>query len=451
MMQDKKQNIDQTPQDESTEEYSFLKETIKFHKSRKRHILWRMIRFVILGLLFGVLMSFSFYMMRPFMERIFTTAEDPPRITFPDLTEDTTPTPPDTSETNPPPSTDETTEPDGDDTIDGEIVVEIPPLTSQQYQELLQSLFADMQELNHSIVMIHAVDPDTILVYDNEITTGASTAVIVYETEDEILLLADNSLLSGNNEWSATFVDRQAYPVTIKMEDANRGLVIFRVDRDLLTESTRESMRVATMGNSQLMGRGDFVMALGNIHGMGNGVAYGILSSREFLISFADSRHTILTTDIPASSQGNGALFNRRGELIGLILPRLNIGNNTNTANAIAITGLRNVITLLSNGEPIPFVGVQGMAITENVSELSGLPIGMFISSILTDSPAMDAGLQNGDIITSFNGITILNTNMFQHELLQQNVGDSIRIEAKRRGNDGYVPIEFDVVLGVFR
>jgi len=453
MQNPKQDHKNESHQNESqpTEEYNFLHETIKLHNTNKRYLVWRVFRFIILGIFFGMFACIGFYTLQPVMQNLFHTQEEPPRITLPPLTEDptvTNPEDPGDSSTTAPPHVDDNSV--GDDTSQGDVIVEIPPMTQAQYLELLDDVGERAVELGESIVMIHAIDSESNLQYENDIITQSSTGVIVYKTDDVILIVADNSLSSNHTSWMVTFANNKVYHATLRQQDLNRGLAIYQVLRSEVSEDTYESISVVNMGNSQSMRRGDFVLALGNLSGLGNGFSFGMITTREYRISFVDSRHSVLTTDIPAAQEGSGALFNQRGELVGFILPRLNLSVDTNTANAVGVTGLRSVIEFLSNNEAVPYVGVQGMTISEQVYESTGIPVGMFITNIITDSPAMRAGLQNGDVITRFHNVVIQSMNMFQLELLSMNVGDTVQVEAMRRGADGYEPIVFTVTLGVY-
>ena len=70
----------------------------------------------------------------------------------------------------------------------------------------------------------------------------------------------------------------------------------------------------------------------------------------------------------------------------------------------LAISQIKELIETLSNNQSIVYMGVTGETITPQISEKKGIPKGVFVESVEVDSPAMQAGIQNADVITEVNG-----------------------------------------------
>ena len=66
----------------------------------------------------------------------------------------------------------------------------------------------------------------------------------------------------------------------------------------------------------------------------------------------------------------------------------------------LAISQIKELIETLSNNQSIVYMGVTGETITPQISEKKGIPKGVFVESVEVDSPAMQAGIQNADVIT---------------------------------------------------
>lgn len=93
-------------------------------------------------------------------------------------------------------------------------------------------------------------------------------------------------------------------------------------------------------------------------------------------------------------------------------------------------------------------MGVTGETITPQISEKKGIPKGVFVESVEVDSPAMQAGIQNADVITEVNGEKIESMKEYQQQLKACNSGDTIKVKAMRQATEGYVEVTFDVTLG---
>lgn len=65
----------------------------------------------------------------------------------------------------------------------------------------------------------------------------------------------------------------------------------------------------------------------------------------------------------------------------------------------ITISDLRKLIEQLSNNEDLIYLGVRGQDISSSLSQKTGIPTGIYVNSVEEDSPAMNAGFQNGDVI----------------------------------------------------
>ena len=156
----------------------------------------------------------------------------------------------------------------------------------------------------------------------------------------------------------------------------------------------------------------------------------------------------MLATDIPLSSDGTGVLFNMDGEVIGMISASIWDEKKGSTANAYAISDIKSTIELLANGTPVPFAGIHGTTVTKTIQDSRGIPAGIYVIDVDTDSPAMQAGIQSGDVITKVNGKEVSSIMSFRQVLLDTEAGGQVRFTGLRQGAEGYVEIDFDVTIG---
>ena len=144
---------------------------------------------------------------------------------------------------------------------------------------------------------------------------------------------------------------------------------------------------------------------------------------------------------------GTGILFNLDGEVIGMISPSVWEDAGSGTANAFAISDLKSVIEILANDESVPYIGIYGTTVTADLQE-QGMPAGIYVVDVDPESPAMEAGIQSGDIICEAAREKVASLGSYQSAVLKSKKGDMIKIRGQRRGADGYVDVDFTVTVG---
>ena len=82
---------------------------------------------------------------------------------------------------------------------------------------------------------------------------------------------------------------------------------------------------------------------------------------------------------------------------MGVIAQSFSGEADTGVVTALSISDLRKLIEQLSNNEDLIYLGVRGQDISSSLSQKTGIPTGIYVNSVEEDSPAMNAGIQNGD------------------------------------------------------
>ena len=450
--------------EEQKEQYSFLRETIKTKQVNKLKFLGGLARMAFFGIVFGIFASFSFFSLRPAWESRFQEPElPPPPIVLPAHEEEepqiVLPEEPleedeevngeiDVEEDYEDGSEDES----GDgDISEGDMETDMPidiiiELTPEHYHEMMEGLREIALEAAGSVVLLRGIREPVDWLFGTGSIDSVATGVVVWENEQELLILTSASIVAGFDQWAITFANDSQYEATLFRQDRNLGLAIFSVLLESISEETKENVEVRTLMTG-LIGRGDTVIAVGNLSGHGHQFAFGRLTARGYLETIPDRNFTILATDIAVSPRGTGMLFNQRGDVIGMILPNIGPVPDSPSANAMAMTDVREIIQHLLRGESIPYVGIYGYTIDEQISEFLSIPKGVFVTQVVMDSPAMGAGILNGDVIVQVGEIETLTMQAYQRALLEHNVGDTIVFRGRRHGAVGYEDIEFEVVL----
>jgi S1-C subfamily serine protease len=106
------------------------------------------------------------------------------------------------------------------------------------------------------------------------------------------------------------------------------------------------------------------------------------------------------------------------------------------------------MIEKLSNGSRKAGLGIHGLDITESISENNNLPMGIYVTSVEMDSPAMNAGIQAGDIIVSTNGTETLTMHQLASVLNQAEPGDTGNLKIMRQTSGAYEEMAVEITFG---
>lgn len=408
---------------ETGEEFSFLQETVKTKKkSRKRRML-QYVRIMLYGIIFGIFACCSFFALKPWAERTFH--QDKTKVTIPANDE-------------------ETVKEDSNGQID-EVQTDTET-DAEHYEAMLDSMYSVAREAEKSIVSIQATEKDDWAA--NEESMKRVSGVIVGENAKELLIFTDGTVCENASQWKVKFIDNSEYDAILKKRDKNRNIAVLSVEKKNISNATECAIQVASLGNSNACKQGQVVIALGNMFGYEDGLSYGVISSKSQEAVFDDSQCQVISTDISLSQEGTGILVNLNGEVLGLIRSNMWKDVESATANALAISDLKTVLEMLLNGESVPYLGAYGSAVTEEISEQQNIPTGVYITHVQEDSPAMAAGIQNGDVIQEIKGMTVTGTASYAKAVEKCKAGETIKVRGQRRGNGGYVDVTYNVTIG---
>lgn len=423
MEEHKNSRMEQKPREETEEgypEYSFIQETIKKEKGAVRKGLFRMAGF---GLVFGVSACVSFSALKPAMDSIFK--ENPEKVTIP-------------AEEEPAEDIPEETEPE-------EVVQQT--LDADSYRQMQRSLTSIAVKANRSVVEVVGVEETLDWMAETSDYKTSVSGVIVADNGRELLILGKSSVVKGAQKLLVIFNDGSSCPAVLKKSDGNLGLGIFAVNRSEIKDATWAQIETAVLGSSNAVSKGDVAIVIGKPFGYAGAMGFGSIASGKNTLDLADGQYRLINTDIAGSKNGSGFIVNLQGEVIALIDQGTAEEGSTELVTGYGITDIKTVIEQLSNGKGVPYIGIYGVDVTEEIEE-QGIPKGLYVKNVDADSPAMAAGIQSGDVIMSVGDVNVQTYTAYHQALTASSVGSEVKITGQRQGADGYVDIEFNVTIG---
>ena len=288
-------------------------------------------------------------------------------------------------------------------------------------------------------------------------STSVGSGIIIGQTDSELLILTNNHVVEGNEKLTVSFVDNESVEANVKGTDSTKDLAVVAVKISDVKDSTMDEIAVATMGDSSKLEVGEQVIAIGNALGYGQSVTSGIVSATERTLEGYEGG-TLIQTDA-AINPGNsgGALLNSNGEVIGINTAKVATDSVEGMGYAIPISDASDTIQNLMNQETKTkvseaeqgYLGIQGVDVSDESAKMYNMPTGVYISDVVKNGGAQQAGLTKGSVITGLEGTTISDMNSLKEQLQYYRVGDKVKVTVQVPGNNGeYTEKTVEVTLG---
>jgi serine protease Do len=225
---------------------------------------------------------------------------------------------------------------------------------------------------------------------------GAGSGVIISTNG---YILTNNHVVEGAKGITVTLSDKQEYKAKVVGRDPKTDLAIVKIE-------PKGTLPAASLGDSDQLKVGEWVLAIGNPFGLSNTVTSGIVSAKGRVIGAGPYDDFIQTDASINPGNSGGPLFNMKGEVIGIntaILPQgqgIGFAIPVNTAKAL-------IPQLESKGKVTRgYLGVNIQSITPELAKALKLKEtkGALVADVVEGSPAEKAGVQRGDVIVAYNG-----------------------------------------------
>ena len=284
---------------------------------------------------------------------------------------------------------------------------------------------------------------------------GAGSGFIVAKTKDNLMIATNNHVVSDATSLTVGFVDDTTAKATVVGTDSSADLAVISVKIKDIKDSTASKIKVATLGSSDDLKVGEEVVAIGNALGYGQSVTTGVVSAKNREVSLTDGTMNLLQTDA-AINPGNsgGVLINMDGQVVGINNAKLEDTSVEGMGYAIPITTAKTILTDLMNANSVStkdaaFLGVVGRDINESYSSALGIPSGIYVSQVVSGSPAEKAGISAGDVITKFEGNNVSTMSGLKEKLVLKKANTKVKITFKRANQSGtYEEKTVTVTLG---
>lgn len=291
-------------------------------------------------------------------------------------------------------------------------------------------------------------------------STSCGSGIIVGQDDTYLYIATNNHVVDGANSLTVQFCNDTTVSAEIKGQDSATDLAVVRVAIANIDSDTMSAIKVATLGDSNSLLVGESCIAIGNALGYGQSVTTGVISAVNREVSVSDeSSGTSYTSELiqtdAAINPGNsgGALLNTNGEVIGINSVKYSSTEVEGIGYAIPIDTAAPIINQLITQEKVDeadsaYLGIKGVDVSSDVAQTYNMPTGIYVAQVVENSAAAQAGIRQGDIITSFDGREITSMQSLSETLEYYAAGTEVAITVQRANNGQYEEQNITVILG---
>ena len=425
---------------EKKNDRDFISEKIVRPAPSRKQVGTRMATAACAGVIFGVVSAVCFVLTRPILEQL--SAGNRPTTSAISIPKDELESPVEAIENERVAETE--TEP-VEEMV--QTALEKYRYTVDDLNSMLNSLRGKAQTADKSVVVVHSVQQNTDW-FDNPVeTTGLYAGMIIAKTSQELLVLTPEAAVEQADSIKVTLGNGNDVSGHMKQKDAISGQAIVSISVQDISATQLRDLEPIPLGNSYQVQQGDLIAAVGSPAGVVHSMDYGFVSYVVRSNPTVDQHCRMLYSNILADAGKGTFLVNTNGELVGWAQESDSPEASDRVTEVFGISDYKGVLEKLSNGQAVPCIGIVGQEVTD-VQVENGLPAGIYVMNAVTDKPAYNAGIQNGDILTELAGEPVTSMKEYQAALDKMTCGQVVHVTVARNGRDTYTELEFDVTVG---
>ncbi|MBX6752908.1 MAG: trypsin-like peptidase domain-containing protein [Thermorudis peleae] len=297
-------------------------------------------------------------------------------------------------------------------------------------QDLSTAVEAVAQKVLPSVVYISVRTVSPTAFGFGQVVQGVGSGVIF---DPKGYILTNDHVVGDAQSINVVLSDGRKFQAQLVGRSPQNDIAVIKIDGT--------NLPVATLGDSDQLKIGQWVVAIGNALGLEGGptVTVGIVSALNRTLSAQETGGTtmehLIQTDA-AINPGNsgGPLVDLNGNVIGINTAKIQSAEGIGFA--IAINQAKQIVQQLLSGTPQGYLGVSVVTVTPALAARYNLPVnqGVLIVDVAQGSPAAQAGLQSGDVVVQADGKNMTSASDLEQAIRSHKPGDKLTLTINRNG-----------------
>ena len=257
-------------------------------------------------------------------------------------------------------------------------------------------------------------------------------------------ILTNYHVIEGSDTVTVATYDNETYDAKVIGYDESNDIAILKIDA--------EDLKPVTFGDSDKLRVGDPVYAIGNPLGeLTFSLTHGIVSAlgRDVKTESGNTMSLIQTDCSINSGNSGGALFNSRGEVVGITNAKYSSNGSSeaeidNICFAIPLNSVTRIVTsIIENGYVLkPYIGISVSPLSEETASITGIKAGAVVQDVTEGAPADQAGIKIHDVIVKVNDTDIKDSNALVQVIAKSDPGEVMTFSIYRQGQEHELQVE---------
>lgn len=266
------------------------------------------------------------------------------------------------------------------------------------------------------------------------------TGVIINNTSD-VFVCVDKDKIEGAGKLYVKFYssDNEIEAKISGVDDIN-NLAILKVAASDVDIYVKQSIKSVNVVKTDKIENGSKILYVGNPYGIGRLYYTGTVAAVDNGHAGYDMFYYGIITDINSRDISDGFMFDEKGDLVAMVGNISGEQSSGNNISGINMEDIMSIVRSLMYNTKRWHIGIKGDTVTNDMRDLAGeqIPDGMYVTGVARDSTAFKSGIMVGDIITEANEKTVKSLKDIQNILEKSKENDTITLVLKRKIGTGY-------------
>ena len=303
--------------------------------------------------------------------------------------------------------------------------------------------------VNDSLVTVTVTDR-TNTWFDNEMESSDTCSGIILSIDaDEILILTPYINPDGKSV-RVSFNNGSSADAYLKQNSVADHIAVIAVSAsDGISSETLDSIEPIEYGDITDVQKGTSVIAVGSPLGVIDSCTFGTIDYVSHSEMSIDCQQLVFYSDLYGNASKGTFIINYDGKLIGMVSPeKSDISGSSGYTRIVGISSLDRTLKLLMTGVKKAYLGIYGTDVDFDM-KYSSVPEGAYVSDVVNGSPAYNAGIRHGDVITGISDRTVTDVASLSRALAALKPGTASTVSIKRGSvNSEYKELKLELVLG---